>query len=151
MSQSSKPKWNDRHNIPKPTSGLGKTGSEAAASQQQNGQTVQWAGWRNGCRDRIADLFKTVGHLDSHVQEIQTKFVSLSNGVKKNEIEPDKAKALFKEMCDCIKKSADGSTPSDLDAVGGVWGPCEFSCDSVSASYSIQRTAAGKIVGQYVG
>lgn len=151
MSQAAKSKWNDRHNIPKPSSGLGKTDTDAAANQQQNGQTVQWAGWRNGCRDRIADLFKTVGHLDSHVNEIQTKFASLSNGVKKNEIETSKAKGLFKEMTDCIKKSADNSTPSDLDAVGGVWGPCHFSCEAIGASYSIQRTAAGKIIGEYRG
>lgn len=151
MSQSSKPKWNDRHNIPKPSTGLGKTDTPAAAAQKAQGQTVQWAGWRNGCRDRIADLFKTVGHLDSHVQEIQTKFASLSNGVNKKEIEAEKAKALFKEMCDCIKKSADNSTPSDLDAVGGVWGPCNFSCDAVGASYSIERNSTGKIIGQYQG
>ena len=40
MSQAAKSKWNDRHNIPKPTSGLGKTDTDAAANQQQNGQTV---------------------------------------------------------------------------------------------------------------
>lgn len=147
-------KWNDRHNIPRPDAGLGKqlttNGSDAAKSQGVGKLTVNWSGWRNGCRDRIADLFKTVKHLESHAQEVQTKFRSLSNCVNDGSITDTQAKALFKEMCDCIKKAADGTTPTDLDQVGGEWGPLGFSCDAVNCSATIVRQS-GKIIYQYRG
>lgn len=149
MSQSDKPKWNDRHNISKPNAGLGKTDTEAAAAQKAQGQTVQWAGWRNGCKDRIGDLFKTVGGLPSHVNALQSSFTSLSNGVKKNEIEAEKAKGLFREMCDSIRKAADGTVPTDITPTT-TWS-ADFSCPEIGATYNIQRLSTGKIIHAYSG
>lgn len=139
---SEKDRWNDRHNIPKPS---GKKDASKGATR------LGWAGWRNGLKERIAELFISVENLGSHVQEVQTKFVSLSKAVEKKEIEADEAKSLFKEMCDCIKKAADNTTPRDLDKVGGVWGPCAFSCDGINATYTIERNASGKIITARTG
>jgi len=147
MSRAEKPKWNDRHNISKPSSGLGKTSSDAAQAQQQAGQTVQWAGWRNGVKDRISELFKTVGGLASHVGALQSSYTSLSNGVKKKEIDADDAKGLFKETTNAIIKSADNTTPTDI-ATTPTW-EAEFTCPEISGTFRIERIASGKIIHAY--
>jgi hypothetical protein len=76
MANGDKERARDRHNIPNPTAGQGKA---ATATGAYSADVVSYAGFVDGLKERVHELFLTLPGLPGHVVQVQQELNRLSN------------------------------------------------------------------------
>lgn len=93
----------NRHNIPNPTAGQGVLPTATGA---YSAQVVIYAGFLDGIKERIHELFLTLPGLPGHVVQVQQELNRLSNSA----LPPEEKMLVAKKAFDQIKKAAEHCT-----------------------------------------
>jgi hypothetical protein len=131
MSGDGKERARDRHNIPNPLAGQGKA---ATATGAYAADVVSYAGFVDGVKERIHELFLTLPGLPGHVVQVQQELNRLSNSA----LSPAEKLLVADKAFEQIQKAAENC---NIDFVEQV-----FTVASLHRCYKISR-AGGKVKG----